>query len=125
MARLLLPAVATGVAALTLAACSPEPATATFERFYRASADRDVAALRASLCPAERRVLADVDDATLLREVAIVKVLREIRLESKSEAAAIIVAIDALGAETRVQLRSELGSPTGFCVAGPAQGPTP
>lgn len=102
-----------------LPACTAEPAIATFERFYRASVDRDVAALRQSLCPAERRILADVDDATVLRELAVVKVLRSTRVESKSDAAAVVTATDALGEEIRVQLRSDLTSPSGFCVAGP------
>jgi hypothetical protein len=92
---------------------------ATFEGFYRASAARDMATLRQSLCPAERRVLADVDDATLLANVAVVKVLRSVRLESQSQAAAVVVATDAVGAETRIQLRADLHSGTGYCVAGP------
>ena len=96
---------------------------AAFEAFFAATASRDLPALRALLCPAERRVLADIDDAELLRAFSVVKVLQRATLESRNDAAAVVIATDALGQNTRVQLRADLNSVGGWCIAGPAAPP--
>jgi hypothetical protein len=96
---------------------------AAFEAFFAATASRDLPGLRALLCPAERRVLADIDDAELLRAFSVVKVLQRATLESRNDAAAVVIATDALGQNTRVQLRADLHSAGGWCIAGPAAPP--
>ena len=96
---------------------------AAFEAFFAATASRDLPSLRALLCPAERRVLADIDDDELLRAFSVVKVLQRASLESRNDAAAVVIATDALGQDTRVQLRADLHSAWGWCIAGPAAPP--
>ena len=111
------------VVAMFLAGCglgTTEPPVATFEAFYAATTGRDLPTVRALLCPAERRVLADVADDELLRAFAVVKVLQRAELESRTDAAAVVIATDALGQTTRVQLRADLNNARGWCIAGPA-----
>jgi hypothetical protein len=98
---------------------STPPAVRTFEDFYAATVARDLATVRGLLCATERRALAGVPDDELLRAFAVVKVLRAVRLESESAAAAVVVAEDALGQTTRIRLRSDLQAARGWCVAGP------
>jgi len=108
------------------AACSSgPPAVRTFEDFYAATVARDVATVRSLLCATERRALANVPDDELVRAFSVVKVLRRVALESESDAAAVVVAEDALGKTTRVRLRSDLQAPRGWCVAGPVAGDAP
>lgn len=115
------PALVVAVLALLGATGCPSapPAVRTFEDFYAATVAKDLATVRGLLCPTERRALAGVTDDELVRAFAVVKVLRAVRLESESDAAAVVVAEDALGQTTRVRLRSDLQAPRGWCVAGP------
>lgn len=95
----------------------------TFEAFYAAAAARDVLAVRASLCPQERRLLAHVDDDTLLTAMDTRKVLRSVTLVEATNAAAIVDVADALGNHQHFQLRHDLQAVTGWCVAGPISAP--
>lgn len=115
------PALAVAAVALLGASGCPSapPAVRTFEDFYAATVGKDTATVRALLCPTERRALASVDDAELVGAFDVVRVLRAVRLESETGAAAVVVAEDALGQTTRVRLRSDLQAPRGWCVAGP------
>jgi hypothetical protein len=111
------------LAAVFLPGCglgAAEAPVATFEAFYAATTGRDLPTVRALLCPAERRVLADVGDDELLRAFAVVKVLQRVELASRTDAAAVVIATDALGQTTRVQLRADLSNARGWCIAGPA-----
>jgi hypothetical protein len=104
---------------------SAPPAVRTFEDFYAATVARDVATVRTLLCATERRALEHVADDELVRAFSVVKVLRSVRLESESDAAAVVVAEDALGKTTRVRLRSDLQAARGWCIAGPVAGDAP
>ncbi len=105
---------------LLVVSCSSTPAAVlAFEDFYAATAAKDFATVRASLCATERRALAQVTDDEVARAFSVVKVVRRVQLESESAAAAVVVAEDALGHRVRIRLRSDLQAPRGWCVAGP------
>ncbi len=96
-----------------------EAPVATFEDFYAATASKDVATVRALLCPAERRILGAAADDVLLQAFSVVKVVKRVTLESRNDAAAVVVVQDALSQTTRVQLRHDLNGRLGWCIAGP------
>ncbi|HEY1098007.1 MAG TPA: hypothetical protein VGF99_03725, partial [Myxococcota bacterium] len=92
---------------------------AAFEDFYAATANRDIAGVRAGLCPQERRLLETASDDVLLQAFAVVKVVKRVTLESRSDAAAVVVVEDAVAQTTRVQLRHDINARRGWCVSGP------
>jgi len=112
-------------AVVAVAACTSDDdaPVATFEDFYAATTTRDVATVRALLCPAERRILGAASDDVLLQAFAVVKVVKRVSLEYRNDAAAVVVVEDALAQTTRVQLRHDINGRRGWCVSGPVVEP--
>ena len=117
MVRLI--ALLASVVAVVACASADDAPVATFEDFYAATASRDVGTVRALLCPAERRILGAASDDVLLQAFFVVKVVKRVSLESRNDAAAVVVVEDALSQTTRVQLRHDINGRGGWCVSGP------
>lgn len=96
-----------------------EAPVAAFEAFYKATVERDVPAVRTLLCATERRLLEKAPDELLLQAFSVVKVVKSITLEQRSDAAAVVVVTDAVGQTTRVRLRHDLHAERQWCVSGP------
>jgi hypothetical protein len=96
-----------------------EAPVAAFEAFYKATVERDVPAVRGLLCATERRMLHKAPDELLLQAFSVVKVVKSITLEQRSDAAAVVVVTDAVGQSTRVRLRHDLHADRQWCVSGP------
>ncbi len=99
---------------VVVGACAPTPVS-TFEAFYQATARKDVVAVRALLCAPALVSLAAVDDDSLLRSLAVTRVVRQIDVRERKEDSAVLDVHDATGQQTAVSLER---SPTGWCVAG-------
>jgi hypothetical protein len=93
-----------------------EPTVATFEDFYAATTKKDVAAVRALLCPPARKALADVPDAEVAEALQPRRVVRRVFLKSEIGGSAILAVEDATGQQTNVGLTADPSAPRGWCV---------
>lgn len=103
------------VGACCFSGCAPAPVQA-FEKFYAATASRDVKGFRAALCTHTRATLSAVSDEALRRGMTVTKVVQKIEVVSVDDAGAVLDVTDATGGHERVQLQKEEGA---WCVLLP------
>lgn len=104
--------------------CAPGP-TDVFERFYAASASRDVVAFRATLCPAAQARLAAVDDDALRGSLMMSRVIKALRVVRNDGRVADVEITDATGQQETAQVHNVDGR---WCIEIPAAlapGPAP
>jgi hypothetical protein len=115
LCHLPLAAVVVGVG-VVCGGCTPGP-TDVFERFYAASARRDVVAFRATLCPATQGRLATVDDSALRGSLMMSRVIKELRVVRNDGRVADVEITDATGQQETAQVHNVDGR---WCIEIPA-----
>lgn len=106
------------VVVVAVGGCTPPPVQA-FERFYAATAARDVPAFRAALCPEGRKLIASVPDDALAADMKMTRVVHKVELlsEDKAKGTAVLDVIDATEGRESVEVRFVDGA---WCVEMPA-----
>ncbi len=108
-------AVVVAVVVIGGAGCTPAP-VAAFEKFYAATAARDVAGFKSSLCTHTRASLAAVPEEALRNEMKVRKVVQKIEVKSASDDHAVLDVVDATGGHESVDVVREDGA---WCVQLP------